>query len=230
MLHALANFNRHFGVTNAVLLYSEPPLFVLLVTFAMTLNSTSTKENKTLGVALYLRGKAYLNSNLTSNAMQDLAAAVTLHPELLPAQLELARAYLLCWRSAKAVTHFRQAFAVEPSLRETYQKEYAEALNRWGNALNSSSDYTQAIVVLQEALDVNPELGQATLTKLADSYISCGCQHDKKRDYATAAADFETALKLIPDYALAWRNRGLMYQQLKRYHAAIDDFTESLRL
>ncbi|NEQ24986.1 MAG: tetratricopeptide repeat protein, partial [Microcoleus sp. SIO2G3] len=45
-----------------------------------------------------------------------------------------------------------------------------------------------------------------------------------------AIADYEQALKINPNNAMAYYNRGLTRNRLKEHQAAIADYTESIRI
>ncbi|MDA9968356.1 tetratricopeptide repeat protein [Salibacteraceae bacterium] len=49
-------------------------------------------------------------------------------------------------------------------------------------------------------------------------------------EYKSAIADFTTAIRLDPDDASAYYNRGLAYDDLGEYKSAIADYTTAIRL
>ena len=52
----------------------------------------------------------------------------------------------------------------------------------------------------------------------------------KLGQYAAAIADFDTAIRLKPDDAAAYYNRGVVKGKLRQYIAAIADFDTAIRL
>jgi tetratricopeptide (TPR) repeat protein len=50
------------------------------------------------------------------------------------------------------------------------------------------------------------------------------------KDPVTAIQYLNKAIKLQPDYASAYNNRGVAYAKLSQYERAIEDFNENLRL
>ncbi len=57
-----------------------------------------------------------------------------------------------------------------------------------------------------------------------------GNVHYAKGEDQEAIADYTEAIRLDPDYAVAYNNRGLAYRYLGEYERAIDDCTEAIRL
>ena len=57
-----------------------------------------------------------------------------------------------------------------------------------------------------------------------------GNAYYKKGQYDRAIADYNTAIRLKPDLALAFNNRGLAYSDKAQYDRAIDDYNTAIRL
>ena len=51
-----------------------------------------------------------------------------------------------------------------------------------------------------------------------------------KDEYGKAIADFDEAIRLKPDYALAYRNRGTTLVLNGKYEFASSDYEEAIRL
>ena len=54
--------------------------------------------------------------------------------------------------------------------------------------------------------------------------------YDEKGEYDRAIADYTEAIRIKPDYAEAYRNRGVAYAEKGEYDRAIADYTEAIRL
>ena len=50
-----------------------------------------------------------------------------------------------------------------------------------------------------------------------------------KGDDDKAIADFTMTIRLIPDFAAVYNDRGTVYRRKKQYEKAIEDFTEAIR-
>ena len=64
-------------------------------------------------------------------------------------------------------------------------------------------------------------------SQAAESRSGLCCQ---KGDYERAIADFDQSIRLKPDWAVAYDNRGLAYALKGDYDRAIADFTQAIKL
>ena len=77
-----------------------------------------------------------------------------------------------------------------------------------------------------------PELHPKPGPVLADvnAYNSRGGNYYQAEDYLAALADFNSAIELSPEYAVAYFNRGSTYYMLKRPDKALADYTRVIEL
>jgi tetratricopeptide (TPR) repeat protein len=61
-------------------------------------------------------------------------------------------------------------------------------------------------------------------------YNNRGWDFYQKKDYDKATSDFNDAIRLDPNFALAYFNRGITYGDKKEYDKAISDFNDAIRL
>lgn len=64
----------------------------------------------------------------------------------------------------------------------------------------------------------------------AEAYSSRGMVHDDAEDYEAAIADYNEALKIVPQDASVLVLRGNAYDAIGESQKAIDDYTEAIRL
>ncbi|HDQ26377.1 MAG TPA: tetratricopeptide repeat protein [bacterium] len=64
----------------------------------------------------------------------------------------------------------------------------------------------------------------------AEDHISAGNEKYELRDYEGAVKDYDRAIKLQPDYAMAYLNRGLAKYMRGERDAAIKDLKKSAEL
>ncbi len=64
----------------------------------------------------------------------------------------------------------------------------------------------------------------------AEAYFRWGYTKSELGQYESAIADYDMAIQLKPDYAIAYNNRGNTQSALKQYDAAIADYDEAICL
>lgn len=97
---------------------------------------------------------------------------------------------------------------------------------RDGQNATQKGDFDEAIVHFTECIDTRflPE------GKKVSSYIYRGISYQQKGQGNLAIADYTSAIKLNPDYALSYNNRGITYNATGRYDLAIKDYSRAIRL
>jgi tetratricopeptide (TPR) repeat protein len=71
---------------------------------------------------------------------------------------------------------------------------------------------------------------RSTRDQLIDAYTNRGQEYYVKRNYPTAIADFDMAIKLNPNTVLAYGNRANAKAALNQTDAAIADYTKAISL
>ncbi|MEB3192714.1 MAG: TIR domain-containing protein [Snowella sp.] len=77
---------------------------------------------------------------------------------------------------------------------------------------------------------VKPELHPKTVQLTAEEWFNSGYNKAQSGDYQGAIADFNQAIKIKPDNALAYYNRGLAKYNLGDKQGAINDFNQAAQL
>jgi tetratricopeptide (TPR) repeat protein len=75
-----------------------------------------------------------------------------------------------------------------------------------------------------------PRTSRRDLRGEVNAHIDEGAGLYRRKDYARARDAFDLALRLDPENAAAYFNRGLAWKALKEYDRAVADFDEALRL
>ncbi len=94
-----------------------------------------------------------------------------------------------------------------------------------GDNQGAIEDYTQAIQINQNW--GNPS---GTYFGLPSAYTIRGNAYDDLKESQKAIADYNKAIELKSDYALAYYNRGNAYDDLREYQKAIADYSKAIEL
>ncbi len=153
--------------------------------------------------------------------------------------IQSSRSLLLCVIQAyfddrnQTIQLCSQALQANPnSTRASYLRGLA--FERAGKLQQAKRDYQQILKTdPRETLpaffrgnppDRNPQFQNLQEKSLVAAYHVRGLAHYRLNDLRGAIADFNQALKLNPDYAPAYRDRGAVYKELGNLSAANQDF------
>jgi tetratricopeptide (TPR) repeat protein len=123
----------------------------------------------------------------------------------------------------KAIREFSEALRVTPDDPVIHDKRGVAYVQKamYDSRSNSSEDFNKAIEDFTRVIGINPN--EAAFSKRATAY-------EAKKDYESALADRSEILRLNPDDAGSYNDRGAIYLLKKDYDRAIADLTQSLRL
>ncbi len=110
-----------------------------------------------------------------------------------------------------AITAFKQAVSLK--------SDYVEALHQLGWCYNEQDDYTSAVEALLKEYNAGP----------ADKAANCfelGYAYEQLAKYDDALTYINSAIEADNNYALAYKERGMIYYKTKKYEAAIADFAK----
>ena len=62
------------------------------------------------------------------------------------------------------------------------------------------------------------------------AYTNRGVAYNDLKQYERAISDYNKAIELNPNFALAYNNRGWAYYCLKKYQQALKDFDKAIEL
>lgn len=159
-----------------------------------------------LGVLLLVTDRA-------DTALQRLARACQLDPELLEAWLNRGRALLALKRFTEALATFDQAVALQPNMLEPWIFR--------ANTLVQIGQYEAAIENYDAALCLN--------VNRTECWNNRGVAFSKMGKWAEAVASFEQALKLQSGYYPASLNRVLAVDRLGRFDQARQHYRNFLK-
>jgi Tfp pilus assembly protein PilF len=124
-----------------------------------------------------------------------------------------------------AISHLHKALAINP--------RSAPAHSDLGIALAKTGQIDEAIQQFHAALHLDPhaEPPRLNLEAAAEECYERGVGHMKLKDAIDAIHDFQTALRLKPDYPEAYNNLGVAYASMPDHlPQAIDAFAAAVRL
>ena len=98
-----------------------------------------------------------------------------------------------------------------------------------GQNLNFAIPSKYLTELLTESKPAKP-LAEGNRSISAETYLTWGNTKSDLGDYKGAIADYDSAIRLKPDYAGAYNNRGNAKQELGQHFAAIADFDTAIRL
>ena len=98
-----------------------------------------------------------------------------------------------------------------------------------GQNLNFAIPSRYLTELLTESKPAKP-LAEGNRSISAETYFTWGNMKYNLGDYKGAIADYDSAIRLKPDYATAYYNRGLAKGKLGQHFAAIADYDSAIRL
>ena len=109
----------------------------------------------------------------------------------------------------------------EKTVNADNEKKYYEKLSE-ADKLILNKDYEGARTTLMQAMVLNRE--EASL------YSRLGFVNHCLKKYSDSFWSFDEAIKLAPNFSLAYENRGNLNYDLENYEDAINDYTKALQL
>ncbi len=99
---------------------------------------------------------------------------------------------------------------------------------------NNPNHYNEKYVVLSELKRYDEELAAITqainLAPRAAWYYNRGILYYNQQKYKLALDDYNKAIELNPNYALAYYNRGNLYRRQQKYKLALDDYNQAIKI
>ncbi len=153
-----------------------------------------------------------------------------------------------------AMEALQQAINTLPK-REDLKNFHSSILQQQSVVYRSLENYEQALTVINQAISLFPnnpksyiikwlvlyelkryDEGLDTITQAINRaprafwYVIRGGSYSLQKKYELALADLNKAMKLNPNYALAYSGRGELYYYQKKYELALADFNKAIEL
>ncbi len=174
----------------------------------------------------FTSGKVYLQQENFDNAIEQFEIAIRNNPTDWQPHMWLGRAYAETDELEMAHDEFFAALdlAIEPAHKEEVEQTitwYWQIYQNDGNLLNSSGQFTEAIVEFNKAILLDP--------RKAEAYANLGYAHHMMTNYEEAVEAFEQALERAPDNPDLKDNLVSVYESKAGQLAAIGDYENALR-
>jgi tetratricopeptide (TPR) repeat protein len=138
---------------------------------------------------------------------------------------------LLAFASVSIVRQVLKTRRVESSLSRlrnklTKDKGTAQEYYELGSIYSEKKVYTQAIPLFQKALKAAAEEGEENTAPI---FNALGYAYFAQDQYDLAIRQYKEALKIKPDYVVAWNNLGHSYERKKLNSQALQAYEEALK-
>ncbi len=185
-----------------------------------------------------LQGETNLGKNLLKQAIRDFNHALEINPGYVDALVNRGSAYILQNNYNEALADLNHALDLE--------KKQAEIYNLRGEVYLLNKLHDEAIKDFTRAIILNPTYCDAYLNR-ARAYSEKGMSDEADSDYSQAVEadpdkfssfiDLDGAESLFEEEGLSTKEKeaeyiqqGLEYLKSKRYHEAIESFTQAINL
>ncbi len=161
------------------------------------------------------RGSAYYNVNDFQRAISDLQKAVSIQRGNASDVLQLGIAYYRLGSYLEAEKYLQQALVLDP--QASGAKRYLSRLQFQG-AIEAieAKDYTQAVILLDNYVQENPEDGEAR--------FNLGLAQLFAQNLDAAEREFLKCVELIPQNWEVYNRLGYLYEKKKQHDKALQNY------
>ncbi len=134
--------------------------------------------------------------------------------------------------------NFHSSILQQQSVVYRYLENYEQALTVINQAIslvpNNPNYYNEKYVVLSELKRYDEGLAAITqaihLAPRAAWYVNRGNLYQDLQKYELALDEYNQAIEINPNYAMAYYNRGVLYYDLQKYDLALSDWNKAIEL
>ena len=167
-----------------------------------------------LGVVLIGEAAAtYQRNQLWASPIDMWTDTVAKSPNKWRPRFQLAFAHYLAGHYPEAIGHYEKAAQIQPP--------NFDMLVDWALAYDGVGRYADAIAKLNQA---------AVMERSAHVYTEIGKEYGKMGKYPEALDALATAIQIDPNFAMAYYNRGGVYESVGKKAQAIEDYRRVLAL
>ena len=171
------------------------------------------QKPKFIHLAYYGKGLALGWSEKYPEAIAAFEQAVKYKPDFVPAWYYLGGVYQESKQLDKALVAINQAIRLQPNNPNLYNQKFF--------VLNSLKRYEEAELVITKAIG---------LSRRASFYLNRGLVYYNQKKWELALANYNEAIAINPDLALAYNNRGMIYYDQKKFLLALTDFKKAVTI
>jgi serine/threonine protein kinase len=188
-----------------------------------------TATNDEQASAAFNRANLAVGKGDNQQAIADYSEAIRLKPDYAIAFNNRANVYASLKQYERAIADYSDYIRFRPNDPDGYNNR-ANCYDNLGDTQAAQRDHARAKEALDEASSSNSPSVTETNNRPANEAFNRANDAVGKGDYQQAIADYSEAIRLKPDYAIAFNNRANVYASLKQYDSAIADYSDYIRL
>lgn len=171
-------------------------------------------------ISLYLRAKFLNSADQRKEALNDYSTALKINSVHLPSLVNRG----ILYSEMDSLQAAYQDLKLAMNINAVYTKDFrlVEIFNKVGIQYLEEQKNEQAIEALNLAIAVGNDWSEPHLNR--------GIAHRNLNQYIPALKDFDKAIQLDPNSAIAYYHRGLMHMQRRNFGLAEQDFRQSALL
>lgn len=191
-----------------------------------------------LAVAYRKKGMALHLSQRFEEALSVFDQAIRLDPADAENYYYKGNAFAALQRFVEALDCLEKAVSLAPDfVNAQYNRgnclleleRYEEAIAAYELILQLDPDYTAAEENRATALDLLRGQGPNSQGRTKAQWVNEGNEHIRAGRYDEGISFYNEAIRLDPDFALAYNNKGLVLVDFQRYTEALQAFDEAIR-